>query len=88
MCFLVVDYKFNFVVISLYHTSTETKSKLKYGDEILIWNPNLQFISLEKDKKIYSYPCIWVTSVSDVLVNKIVMLDSFSQETLVTETFS
>lgn len=88
MCFLAVDFKFNFVVISLYHTSSETKAKLKYGDEILIRNPNLQFISLEKDKKLYSYPCIRVTSVSDILVNKIVIIDSYSKETLVTETFS
>jgi len=49
MTFLVVDWKFNFVAISLYHTSKDTKERLKYGDEILIRNPSMAFISIEKD---------------------------------------
>jgi len=39
MCFLVVDYKHNFCVVSIYHTSKDLLGKMKAGTEIFIKNP-------------------------------------------------
>ena len=39
MCFLLVDYKHNFCVASVYHTSKGLASKIRTGSEILIKNP-------------------------------------------------
>lgn len=78
MVFLCVDFKFNFVAISLYHTSKDTWEKLKYGDEVLIWNPSLAFVSIERDQKLYSYTTIKVTSITDILVNKVALANSYS----------
>ena len=47
MCFLVVDFKYNFSVVSIYHTNKSLESSIKHGDEILIKNPNLIFTTLE-----------------------------------------
>jgi len=39
MCFLVVDFKYNFSVVSIYHTNKSLTDNIKAGDEILIKNP-------------------------------------------------
>ena len=39
MCFLIVDFKYNFSVVSLYHTNKFINESIKPGDEILIKNP-------------------------------------------------
>ena len=46
MCFLVVDYKHNFCVVSIYHTSKDLLSMMKPGTEIFIKNPQLVLIQL------------------------------------------
>lgn len=70
-CFLVVDFKHNFCVVSLYHTnkSLAVESHIKHGDEILIKNPDMIFTSLEFKGKLYSYHTVKVTDISNVLVN-------------------
>ena len=57
MCFLVVDFKHNFSVVSLYHTNKTlvADNHLKSGDEILIKNPDSIFTSLEFKGKLYTY---------------------------------
>ena len=55
MCFLIVDYKFNFSVVSIYHTNKTLEESMKHGDEILIKNPNMIFTSLEYKGKLYTY---------------------------------
>jgi hypothetical protein len=57
MCFLVVDFKHNFSVVSLYHTNKTlaAESHIKNGDEILIKNPDMIFTSLEFKGKLYTY---------------------------------
>ena len=46
MCFLLVDYKHNFCVASIYHTSKSLANKIRTGSEILIKNPQLVLIQL------------------------------------------
>lgn len=46
MCFLLVDYKHNFCVTSIYHTSKQITNKIKSGHEILIKDPQLVLIQL------------------------------------------
>ena len=57
MCFLIVDFKYNFSVLSIYHTnkSLVAESHIKAGDEILIKNPDTIFTSLEFKGKLYTY---------------------------------
>jgi len=44
MCFLLVDYKHNFCVMSIYHMSKALLSKISSGSEVLIKNPHLVLI--------------------------------------------
>ena len=44
--FLVVDFKHNFCVMSIYHVSNVLKEKIRSGSEILIKNPQLVLIQL------------------------------------------
>lgn len=69
MCFLIVDFKHNFSVVSLYHTNKSLATDLKHGDEILIKNPDVIFTSLEFKGKLYTYQTAKVTDISTVLVN-------------------
>jgi hypothetical protein len=89
MCFLVVDFKHNFSVVSIYHTnqSLAAENRLKHGDEILIKNPDSIFTSLEYKGKLYTYQTIKVTDISNVLVNQAPLVDKYSQAQLVTNTF-
>jgi hypothetical protein len=44
MCFLTVDFKHNFCIISIYHMSKNLLEKVHAGSEILIKNPHLVII--------------------------------------------
>ena len=57
MCFLIVDFKYNFSVLSIYHTnkSLVVDNHIKAGDEILIKNPDAIFTSLEFKGRLYTY---------------------------------
>jgi 2-polyprenyl-3-methyl-5-hydroxy-6-metoxy-1,4-benzoquinol methylase len=69
MCFLLVDFKYNFSVVSLYHTNKSLAENIKQGDEILIKNPNVIHVSLEYKGKLYTYQTIKVTDITNVLIN-------------------
>lgn len=69
MCFLIVDFKHNFSVVSLYHTNLSLASEIKNGDEILVKNPDVIFTSLEFKGKLYTYQTVKVTEISQILVN-------------------
>ena len=44
LCFLLVDYKHNFCVTSIYHLNKNLAGQIKSGSEILIKNPHLVLI--------------------------------------------
>ena len=71
MCFLIVDFKYNFSVLSIYHTnkSLVVDNHIKAGDEILIKNPDAIFTSLEFKGRLYTYQTVKVTDISNILVN-------------------
>ena len=54
---------------SFYHTNNTLKEVMKTGDLIYIKNPQVIFTSLDFKGRIYSYNCIKVGQLSDVLVN-------------------
>ena len=84
MCFLIVDFKQNYTILSLYHTNKSIVERIKFEDEILIKNPHFFYVHGEEKGKIYSYPCIRVTSLNDILVNKEPLLNNYSKHELVT----
>ena len=55
MCFLIVDFKYQFSVLSIYHTNKSLAENIKAGDEILVKNPNMIYTSLEFKGKLYTY---------------------------------
>ena len=65
----MVDFKYNFTVVSLYHTNKSVSENIKHGDEILIKNPNIIHVSLEFKGKLYTYQTIKVTDITNVLIN-------------------
>jgi len=67
--FLVVDFKHNFCVMSIYHVSADLKEKIRSGSEILIKNPQLVLIQLKFKGYQYNYQCLKVTDVNNFLVN-------------------
>jgi hypothetical protein len=69
LCFLMVDYKHNFSVLSVYHTSKLLLDVIRSGSEILIKNPHLVLVQLKFKGYQYNYQCIKVTDINSVLVN-------------------
>ncbi len=69
LSFLVVDYKYVFSVVSLYHTNKTLSETVKAGDEFLIKNPNMIYTSLEYKGRLYTFQTIKVTEISDILLN-------------------
>ena len=82
-CFLCVDSKHNYTVVSLYNINKNVKNKINYGDEILIRDPVLLFISIEYESKLMTYPSIRVINLSDILVNEQSLADVYSKATVV-----
>ena len=78
-CFLCIDSKSNFTVLSLYNINKGIKDKINYGDEILIRDPTLIFISIEYESRLLTYPCIKVINLSDILVNEQTLADVYSR---------
>mmetsp|Transcript_7416 Transcript_7416/g.10522 ORF Transcript_7416/g.10522 Transcript_7416/m.10522 type:complete len:140 (+) Transcript_7416:931-1350(+) len=68
--FLMIDSAQNFAVVSFYNTNNALKEELKSGDLIHIKNPQLIFTSLDFKGRMYSYNCIKVAQLNDVLVNQ------------------
>merc|ERR1712228_678097 len=69
MSFLVVDSKQCYAVVSFYHTNKTLAKTLQAGDLLYIKNPQLIFTSLDFKNRIYSYNCVKVAEIMDVLVN-------------------
>lgn len=78
-CFLVIDAKNTYSVVSLYNINKGIKDKIKYGDEVLIRDPVLMFISIEYESRLITYPCIRVINLSDILVNEQTLADVYSK---------
>lgn len=78
-CFLVIDSKSTYSVVSIYNINKGIKDKIKFGDEILIRDPVLMFISIEYEARLLSYPCIRVITLSDLLVNEQTLADVYSK---------
>ena len=64
MCFLLVDYKHNFCVMSIYHTSKKMTENIRSGSEVLIKNPHLVLVQLSFKGYQYNYQCLKITDVS------------------------
>ena len=78
-CFLCIDSKQSYTVISLYNISQNVKDKINYGDEVLIRDPVLLFISIEYESKLMTYPSIRVINLSDILINENTLADVYSK---------
>ena len=87
VCYLMVDFKYEFAVLSIYNIY-KSSEQLKFGDVIMIRDPNLVYISIKFKKTLLSYPCFKVTDLCDVLVNKLPFAEATYDAELVTETFS
>lgn len=69
MSCLVVDSKNVYSVISLYGTNSTLKDKLIAGDLCYVKNPQLIFTSIMFQGRLYSYQCVKVSEITDVLIN-------------------
>mmetsp|Transcript_16632 Transcript_16632/g.11923 ORF Transcript_16632/g.11923 Transcript_16632/m.11923 type:complete len:164 (+) Transcript_16632:866-1357(+) len=86
--FLAVDSKYVFSVVSIYHASKQLGESVKAGDDLLVKSPTMMYTSLEYKGKLYTFQTIKVTEISNVLINQQPLLDNFSLNTLVSNTFS
>jgi hypothetical protein len=75
-CVLLVDYKHNFCVASVYHTNKAVQNKLKSATHVLIYNPHLVLVTLLSKTHQYNYQCIKVTSVSNLLIDGVSLADA------------
>ena len=55
VCFLLVDFKHNFCVMSVYHVSKQLSEKIRPGSEVLIRDPHLVLIQLQFKGYTYNY---------------------------------
>ena len=69
MSFLVVDSKQCYSVVSFYHTNKTLSTTLQANDLLYIKNPQLIFTSLDFKNRSYSYNCVKVADIMDVLLN-------------------
>ena len=69
VCFLIIDFKHNFCVMSVYHVSKQLSEKIRAGSEVLIRDPHLVLVQLQFKGYTYNYQCIKVTDVRNILVN-------------------
>lgn len=56
-------------MVSIYNANKQFLEKLKYGDSVLVKNPNLVFTSCEYKQKLFTFPIIKVNEVKNLLVN-------------------
>ena len=69
MCFLLVDGKHNFCVLSVYHYNQDISETMRAGCEIFIRNPHLVLIQMPYKGYTYSYQCLKVTDMTSLLAN-------------------
>ena len=87
VCYLMVDSKHDFWVLSLYQTHKSTQDKIKFGDVIKIRDPNLVYISCKVKSSLLSYPCIKVTDICNILINNEPIIEKSDAE-FISETFT
>jgi len=87
MCFLTVDYKHNFCVTSIYHTSKALTDKIRSGSEVLVKNPHLVLIQLSFKGYQYNYQCLKVTDITTILVNGTSLMQSAANSEVMSTTF-
>jgi tetratricopeptide (TPR) repeat protein len=88
MCFLLVDYKHNFCVTSIYHMSKSVTDKIKPGSDVLIKNPHLVLIQLQFKGYQYNYQCLKVTDISNILVDGQSLNEDSAFSEVISKTFS
>jgi len=86
--FLIVDFKHNFSVMSVYHVSKALSEKIRSGSEVLIRDPHLVLIQLQFKGYTYSYQCVKVTDVRNILVNGATLQEEQAGSEVVSKTFS
>lgn len=84
--YLMIDSNHEFSVLSLYNLN-KNLDNLKYGDEIMIRDPNLTLNNIKYKKKMLSYPCFKIMDVWSILVNKQPLSETVYNPELVIETF-
>jgi hypothetical protein len=87
MSSLLVDFKHNFCVASIYHTNKSIQPKLKSGSHILIKNPHLVLVTLNFKGYQYSYQCLKVTSIGNILIDGASLSDSQATSEVISKTF-
>lgn len=87
-CFLLVDYKHNFCVTSIYHMSQTVTEKIRSGGDVLIKNPHLVLVQLQYKGYQYNYQCLKVTDISNILVNGHTLIDESASSEVIQKTFS
>lgn len=87
-CFLMVDSKHNFCVLSVYHMSKKCVDKMRAGSALLIRNPHLVLTQLQFKGYQYNYQCIKVTDVNSLLVNGAALTDDAAKSEVISKTFA
>jgi len=87
MCFLVVDGKYNFAVISIYNTNRSIQDVVKFNSEVVVSSPNVVKISLEDRQKTYSFNCIKIMDLNSILIDGEALINKFSKTILIYKTF-
>lgn len=87
-CFLMIDSKSNFYVVSVYHLAKGLHDKVRAGSELLIRNPHLVVIQLQFKGYQYNYQCVKVTDVTSLLVDGQNLEQKVAKSEVVQKTFS
>ena len=88
ICFLLVDFKHNFCVMSIYNVSKQLSDKIRSGSEVLIRAPHLVLIQLQFKGYTYNYQCLKITDIRNILVNGAGLQDDFASSEVISKTFS
>lgn len=88
VCFLMVDFRHNFCVMSVYHVSKQLADKIRPGSEVLIREPHLVLVQLQFKGYTYNYQCVKVTDVRTILVSGASLQEEQASSEVVSRTFS
>merc|ERR1712178_302404 len=86
--FLIVDFKHNFCVMSVYHVSKQLSEKIRSGSEVLVREPHLVLVQLQFKGYTYSYQCVKVTDIRNILVNGVTLQEEQASSEVISKTFS
>jgi hypothetical protein len=81
--FVIVDNAANFGCLSLYNTNNNIYEEVREGADITVAEPVVKNIKVGD----FSYQCVQVFEVNRLLVNDSPIIDKFSPNILVNETF-